>query len=239
MDQKRILIIDDDPSMIDGLTAVLSPLYAVHGVSDGLAAIAFLKDERTDLVILDLVLGDEDGLDLLPLLRELTHAPVLLLTGFGTRENLLRSIRAKPDDFLDKPVGLRELRSRVASLLQGTGSEGDPLERARTWITRDFHRPLTAKALARSAGMSPSNFRRAFAERFGLTPRAYLEECRMKQAASLLRETDQLIKEVAGLVGCPDANNFSTAFKRYHGLAPEAYRAEHRPSSPIPPRHPS
>jgi YesN/AraC family two-component response regulator len=234
---KRILIIDDDPSTIEGLTAVLSPLYAVRAVSNGPAAIIFLNAEPIDLVILDLVLGNEDGLELLPLLRELTPAPILLLTAFGTRENLLRSIRAKPDDFLDKPVGLRELRSKVASLLRETGSEGDPLEWVRAWITRDFHRPLTTKALARSAGMSPSNFRRAFVERFGLTPRAYLEECRMKRAASLLRDTDSLIKEVAGQTGFGDANNFSTAFKRYHGLSPEAFRAQHRPSSPnVPPR---
>jgi YesN/AraC family two-component response regulator len=230
--QERILIIDDDSSLVESLTEALSSPYSVHAVSDGKAALAFLQSERTDLIILDVQLGSEDGLDLIPRLRELTPAPILVLTGFGTRENLLRSIRAKPDDFLDKPVGLRELRSRVAALLRGAAPVDDPLERVRAWIAQDFPRPLTANALAHAAGMSPAHFRRAFTERFGLTPRTYLEECRMTRAVALLRDTGQLIKEVAAQVGFADPNNFSTAFKRFHGVSPDAFRAQHRlPSS--------
>ena len=232
LDTKHILIIDDDPSLIEGVTAALSPAYAVRSASDGRAAISLLLTERTDLIILDVHLGLEDGLELLPRLRELSPAPILVLTAYGTRDTLLRSIRAKPDDFMDKPVGLRELRSRVALLLRGVAPETDPLEQVRGRIAQDFVRPLSTEDLARTAGMSTAHLRRSFQERFGITPKGYLEECRMSRAAILLRDTNRMIKEVAAQSGFPDANNFSTAFKRFHGVSPEAYRTESRhPSS--------
>ncbi len=234
LNRKRILIIDDDPSLIEGLTVALAPPYRVRGASSGEAALACLRTVPAELIILDIMLGAEDGLDLLPRLRELTPARILVLTGYGTRENLHRAIRVKPDDFLDKPVRLEVLRSRVAALLRGKGAEPDPLDQVHAWISRDLHRPLTTEHLARSAGLSRAHLRRAFAERFGLTPREYLEECRMARAAILLRDTDCLIKEVAAQVGFSDPNNFSTVFKRFHGLSPEAFRARHRPSPPEP-----
>jgi len=229
--QERILVIDDDRSLIESLTAALSPPYSVRAALNGNSALAYLETERTDLIILDLMLGAEDGLELLPRLRGLTPAPILLLTGFGTRENLVRAVRSKPDDFLDKPVDLRGLRGRVASLLERSAPEADPLERVRAWIARDFHRPITGKALAHAAGLGLANLRRAFADRFGLTPRAYLEECRMRRAANLLQDTDSPIKDVAVQVGFEDPNNFSTAFKRFHGSCPETFRTQHRSDS--------
>ncbi|MGE5850144.1 MAG: response regulator, partial [Candidatus Methylomirabilota bacterium] len=185
MDPRRILIIDDDPSLIESVTAALAPPHRVRAASNGQGALACLRTEPTDLVILDIVLGAEDGLDLLPHLRRLTPAPILVFTGFGTHENLLRAIRVKPDDFLDKPVHLHALRSRIAALLRGGVDDPDQLERVRARIGREFDRPLTTAYLARSAGMSRRHLRRAFAERFGLTPRAYLEQIRMAQAVSL------------------------------------------------------
>ncbi len=232
MHRKRILIIDDDASLIESLSAALSPLYYVSSAADGKSALGLLQADRTDLIILDLVLGEEDGLDLLPHLRERTAAKILMLTGHGSRENLLRAIRVKPDDFLDKPVDLHTLRSRVAAHLRGDAAEADPLDRVRVRITADFRRAITIEDLADTAGMSPDHLRRTFKARFGLTPMAYLEECRMKKAAVLLQETHKEVKEVAWHAGFRNANNFSTAFKRFHGVSPEVFRAQHRPSSP-------
>ena len=224
MKPKRVLIIDDDASLLDALTTALCPPYRVLAALDSAVAFALLGNDPVDLIILDLYLGAEDGLDLLPRLRALTPAPVLLLTGFGTRENLLRVIQAKPDDFLEKPVGVMPLRARVSALLGEVFPANDPIERVRARIASDYKRPLTLRALARLAGMSQAGFRRVFAGRFGVTPAIYLKQCRMRQAAVLLADPTQLVKEVAAHVGYPDPNNFSTAFKRFHGAPPRAFR---------------
>lgn len=229
--QKSILVIDDDPSVVESLSAALSPPYRVSGAPNTESALAFLETEGTSLIILDLVLGAEDGLDLLPRLRAQSPAPILLITGYGSRDNLLRTIRAKPDDFLEKPLDLHALRSRVAWFLEETTPEADPLERVRAWVARECHRPLATGDMASAAAMSLTHFCRTFQERFGYTPRAYLERCRMQRAAALLRDTDDPIKTLAGPVGFADANNFSTAFKRFYGRSPKFFRAECRPSS--------
>jgi AraC-like DNA-binding protein len=226
---QRILLIDDDPSVIESLSSALAPPYAVSGAWNGAVALASLEREGADLILLDLVLGAEDGVDLIPSLRTRTPAPILLITGYGTRENLVRAIRARPDDFLEKPVSVPELRSRVAALLAPSPAEADPLDRVRAWIASECHRPLMITDLARAAGMSPAHFYRTFAKRFGLTPRAYLVQCRMRWAATQLRDGDDLIKELAPEVGFTRPNNFSRAFKRIYGCTPEAFRNEGHP----------
>ena len=224
MKPKRVLIIDDDASLLDALTTALCPPYRVLAAHDSTAAFSLLRNDTVDLIILDLHLGAEDGLDLLPCLRVFTSAPVLLLTGFGTRENLLRVIHSKPDDFLEKPVGAAELRARVGALFGEVFPADGAIERVRARIASEYQRPLTLRALARLAGMSQTGFRRAFVRRFGVTPATYLTQCRMRQAAVLLADPAQLVKEVAARVGYPNANNFSTAFKRFHGAPPRAFR---------------
>jgi AraC-like DNA-binding protein len=222
--------VDDDASLIETLTAALSPLCRVSSVSDGQSALAFLQTNRTDLILLDLNLPDGDGLDLLPRLRQVSPAHILLMTGYGTRENLVRAVQARPDDYLDKPFDLHVLRNRVAAHLGLATTTEDRLMRVRARIAADFSRPLTTEDIARAAGMSSASLRRGFTERFGMTPRDYLEECRLTRAATLLRETDKPIREIAPEVGFRYADNFSTAFKRFHGVSPEAFRARHRPS---------
>lgn len=224
MATKRILIIDDDPAVIESLSASLSPPYAVSSARNSESALAFLDTSWVSLIILDLVLGPEDGLALLPVLRRRTPAPILLVTGYGTHENLVRAIRAKPDDFLEKPVHVQALRHRVAACLGATGPETDPLERVRAWIAAECHQPLTIADLARAAGMSPAHFYRTFSHRFGVTPRAYLRQCRMHRAATLLRDGNDRIKALASEVGFSRANNFATAFKQLHGSTPKAFR---------------
>lgn len=138
-------------------------------------------------------------------------------------------IQAKPDDFLEKPVGVVGLRARVSALIGELFPADDSIERARARIASENQRPLTLRALARLAGMTQAGFRRAFVGRFGVTPATYSMQCRMRKAAVLLADPAQLVKEIAARVGYPDANNFSTAFKRFHGAPPKAYRGRPAP----------
>jgi DNA-binding response OmpR family regulator len=223
MDPQRILIVDDDHTLAEAIDAALSPPYVVCTAHTPAEALAIIPIQPIDLILLDLVLGDQDGLELLPRLRALSAAPVLLLTAFGTRENLVRIVRAKPDDYLEKPFDLAELQGRVAALLRGAAPTDGVVERARAILDREHARHLTLAGLARRVGMSPRRLQRDFKRRFGVTPAAYLVACRMRRAASELRDPQRLVKEVAASVGFPNPNNFATAFKRHHGVSPRAF----------------
>lgn len=225
MDPPRILVVEDAPVLIEALGAALCPPYRVLVAQGGTRALVMLQAQPVGLIILDLDLGEEDGLDLLPRLRAQSAAPVLILAAFGTHEHLVRIVRAKPDDYLEKPFNVPELQARVAALLDGGAPGADPVARVRGILEREYARRVSVAALARRVGVSPRRLQREFKHRYGVTPAAFLAACRMRRAAVQLQSTPRLVKEIAVGVGFPNPNNFATAFKRHHGVSPRVFRA--------------
>lgn len=124
----RILIVEDDPLLADGLTRSLTHAgYAVDPVADGGAADAVLATQAFDLVILDLGLPKLDGFEVLKRLRRRASAtPVLVLTARDTLDDRVKGLDLGADDYLTKPFELPELEARVRALIRrgqsGSGS---------------------------------------------------------------------------------------------------------------------
>ena len=220
----QVLVIDDDPHIAATIVAALKDRYQVHVATDEREGLAVLRRHPIDLLLLDVRLRFSDGLEALERLRAASDCRVLVLTGYGSKEVLVRAMRAKVDDYMDKPFNPFDLQERVAALLGETASDAGPLAKARQLLLHRFDRPHTTESLARSVGLSPSHLRRRFKAVFGCTPMEFLERVRMEQAARLIQGGELSIKEVARKVGYPDANNFSTAFKRFHGSPPQSHR---------------
>ncbi len=83
---------------------------------------------------------------------------------------------------------------------------------------------LFIETLAEEAGLSPSRFAHLFRERMGVTPMNFLESRRMEQAKQLLLTTDLPVQEVALNIGFPNAQHFSTRFRKLTGQSPSAFR---------------
>ena len=113
----RALLVDDDPTMLALLTALLKARgYAVAQAPDGQAALEKLALEPFDLVITDRVMPRMDGLDLVRALRARGDpVPVycLMLTAASEREQLAAALDAGVDDFLAKPLHVAELGARL------------------------------------------------------------------------------------------------------------------------------
>jgi len=117
----RILVVDDDGDVRSVLTRALgADGYLVQAVADGNAARQILASEPPDLVVLDLGLATEDGLDILTQLRERTDLPVILLTGRGEEQDRILGLKLGADDYLVKPFSSGELSARIASVLRRT-----------------------------------------------------------------------------------------------------------------------
>jgi DNA-binding response OmpR family regulator len=118
----RILLVEDDPLLGDGLTAGLRQAgFAVDWVKDGVASDHALKNETFDLVVLDLGLPRLSGMEVLRRLRERpgdsgSHTPVLVLTARDATGDKVAGLDAGADDYLVKPVDLDELAARVRAL---------------------------------------------------------------------------------------------------------------------------
>jgi DNA-binding response OmpR family regulator len=118
----RILLVEDDPLLGDGLTAGLRQAgFAVDWVKDGTAADHALKSESFDLAVLDLGLPRLSGMEILRRLRERPadaggNTPVLVLTARDATDDKVAGLDAGADDYLVKPVDLDELAARVRAL---------------------------------------------------------------------------------------------------------------------------
>lgn len=125
----RILIVEDDPVLADGLTRSLRQSdYAVDCVSDGAEADHVLASQAFDLVILDLGLPKVDGLEMLRRTRRRgSRVPVLILTARDTLEDRVKGLDLGADDYLTKPFDLPELEARVRALIRRGQSGGSSL----------------------------------------------------------------------------------------------------------------
>jgi len=116
---QRILVADDDPSSLEGLRALLSIWgYEVETASDGRIALQKLSAVQPKAVITDVVMPMMNGLELLSALRiERPGMPVIVLTGQGSLDTLLRATQQGAYAYLLKPVDVGRLKSVLASAL--------------------------------------------------------------------------------------------------------------------------
>ena len=122
----RILIVEDDPVLNDGLTRTLRAAdYAVDCASDGGEADHVLAAQNYDLVILDLGLPKLDGFEVLRRLRRRgSRIPVMVLTARDALEDRVKGLDLGADDYLTKPFDLPELEARVRALIRRGQSGG-------------------------------------------------------------------------------------------------------------------
>ncbi|MDX3077784.1 response regulator transcription factor [Streptomyces sp. NPDC088354] len=119
----RILVVDDEPDVTDVLSGVLTVEgWEVRTAADGASALAAARQFRPDAVILDWMLPDADGLQVLRELRRDAHRVcVLFLTARDAIEDRVAGITAGGDDYVTKPYSLEEVLARLRGLLRRAG----------------------------------------------------------------------------------------------------------------------
>ncbi len=125
----RILIVEDDPVLADGLTRSLKQgEYAVDCIGDGLKADHVLATQNYDLVILDLGLPGVEGFEVLRRLRRrASKIPVLILTARDALNDRVKGLDLGADDYLTKPFELPELEARTRALIRRGQAGGSSL----------------------------------------------------------------------------------------------------------------
>lgn len=125
----KILIIDDEPSILNLVSAYLKPEgYEVYTAPDGPSGLKAAKAYKPDLVVLDLMLPGMDGLELLSRLRRESDVYVILLTARAEETDKIIGLSVGADDYVTKPFSPRELVARIKAALRrlktGTGFSG-------------------------------------------------------------------------------------------------------------------
>ncbi len=115
----RILVVDDEPAVLDLLAYNLSKAhYTVLTAADGRQALEVARQEAPDLILLDLMLPEIDGLDVCRELRRTSQVPVIMVTARGEEVDRVVGLELGADDYITKPFSVRELVARVKAVLR-------------------------------------------------------------------------------------------------------------------------
>ncbi len=127
MPKEKILVIDDEPSIINLVTAYLRPEgYEVLTATDGATGLQMARAHKPDLVVLDVMLPGMDGIEVLTRLRRESDVYVILLTARTEETDKIVGLSVGADDYVTKPFSPRELVARIKAALRRLQSGGSP-----------------------------------------------------------------------------------------------------------------
>jgi YesN/AraC family two-component response regulator len=250
MGQRQILVVEDDPHVRALLLDLLGTVHEVRPARTGAEALAILKVEELALIVLDYLLPDRTGLEVLAEIQATRPSlPVIMITGYGFEWLCAAAFRLGVREYFAKPFDARDLLRAVRRLLSGpfptrerddyprvVGSQRDllPPPSARrsdvvilkglTLIQERYEDRVPLSELARELGVSKYAFSRRFRQVMGVPFRDYLVRLRLEKAKALLATGDFSITDVAHMVGFGDLPRLDKLFKRYTGVTPSGYR---------------
>jgi two-component system response regulator YesN len=262
-DLKRILVVDDDQHLLFFFEQLLvGPKYAVVGASTGEDALKKMTraDEHAfDLVILDYLLPDTTGIEVLKQITKLNPSiPTIFMTGFGNEDVAVQALRYGACDYLKKPFNGSDLIERIEfSATRKSADEDDEkifvLNGCRTWnsqpaasssrysgrmqkaleyIDENYQKKINLMEVAQAANMSKFHFSRLFKRQVGSTYQDYVNNRRIETAKHYLRSGSLLVKEIAFAVGYNDVRNFIYVFKKITGATPSQFKRAGKPLVP-------
>jgi two-component system OmpR family response regulator len=121
--EAKLLVVEDDANILELLSASLR--FAVSTATSGSAAVSVAKSAAPDLVVLDVMLPDLDGFEVIRLMREGgQRTPVVFLTARDGTDDKIRGLTLGGDDYVTKPFSLEELTARIRAVLRRT-TQGD------------------------------------------------------------------------------------------------------------------
>lgn len=237
-----VLLVDDEPGILDlhvRLLQELAPRCRILTARNGDEALACMCRQRPDLVLLDLMMPVLDGFGVLEAMRQddrMRDVPVIVLTAqILTRQDMAR-LQQGVAAVLGKGLFTgAEVAAQITAALQRSrrlGSEAQRVVRqAMAYVHEHYAEPFSREALALAVGLSDRYLTQCFRQETGITPVAYLNRYRIKQARSLLEGGALNITEVALAAGFSDPSYFARVFRAEVGVAPRAYQHGERPAA--------
>jgi signal transduction histidine kinase/AraC-like DNA-binding protein len=231
-----ILIVDDDPQVRESHQALVEeglPGYRVDLAENGAAALALMEKEVPCLVLLDLVMPELSGADMLDRMRadaRLRQVPVIILSNKMLSLEDVKRIESHTHVTL-QTKGIWSDAETVSALNRAIfGTDGLPahtsglVKQAIAYLHQNYARPLSRWEIAEAVGVSEDYISRVFHRELNLSPWDYLNRYRVLQSRHLLLHTTDAIGAIARQVGFKDQAYFSRVFHKVTGMSPQAFR---------------
>ena len=157
----RILLIDDDPALVEILSAYLSRFsHEVELVTSGASCLQAWHAYRPDIVILDVSMPGVDGWEALRQIRAESQVPVIMLTAASEEADILKGFSLGADDYVTKPFSFAQLEARARAVLARAGGRTEPVSRVLTHgdllVDLDAHRVVRG---GEPVKLTPTEFR--------------------------------------------------------------------------------
>lgn len=232
-----VLLVDDDINSLnfyEQLVHLSLPGVTVHRAENGQQAITLLKELSPSLVIIDLVMPEVDGYEVIEWIRQnpsTRNVPVLVISG-----KLLSSENVQRLDFPRVLFHSKDIleKEEAADILQKV-SEGENyisqfnsilVKRAIAYLHENFSRPLSMTEITQELGISKNQLGKIFHQELGIALWDYLTRYRIKEARHLLETTDLTVASIATSVGFDDQSYFGKVFRTITGQTPKEYRLD-------------
>ncbi len=244
----RLLVIEDHPDLVNFLSNKLSVEYDVH-ISDGSNAVNLALELIPDIVICDVNLVGTDGFEISRTLKKdlrTSHIPIIILSAQSNKESVIQGMQAGVDQYLTKPFSFSVLRQSLSSLLFNREKlryyytnniyriepeskfgtlEQDFISRMNVHIMENMDNPkFSVEELADKLNVSRVQLYRKVKAILGMSISDHINNIRLEKAATMLRESEMNISEIAYSLGFSSPNYFSTAFKNKFGISPKEYK---------------
>lgn len=252
MNDREVLIVEDDSDVIDYLRSILQRYFVVHTAMDGVEALEMLAAMTPDLIISDIMMPVMDGLEFTMRIRadeRLKETPVILLTALNSDDKRIKAVENGADAYITKPFDPQLLISSAVSLIQQRdmlkGRYAQKVEGVKAelpeiivderdkklldvfnlWLADHLSNPmLSVDDMAEAMGYRRTVFYKRVKALTGQTPADYLKTLRMNRAAELLKEETVTVAEVCYQVGISDPHYFAKIFKQQFGISPKKYQ---------------
>ena len=231
-----VLIVDDDSQIREAHHALVKeglPGFSIRLAVDGETALALMKKEVPSLVLLDLVMPNMSGVDVLDQMRadeNLRQVPVIILSNKMMTLEDVKRIESHTHVTLQSKGIWSEAETIAAMNRAIFGTDTLPphtsglVKQAIAFLHQNYTRPITRWEIAEAVGVSEDYISRVFNRELNISPWDYLNRYRILQSKHLLLETTDTIGAIAHQVGFKDRAYFSRVFHRVAGMSPQAFR---------------
>ena len=251
-DKPAILVIDDNPDILWLVSNILSKDYNVTCVSSCAEARDSIESQIPALIITDIMIPDENGLDFIRYIRQnkfTRNLPVIVLSAKISEEDKIEGYNAGADAYVTKPFNADFLQTLTARLLQRKDADKDYyrssesavtleggmeisnegklfLDNIRKYICDNLEdeSKLSPAGLAQATGVDIRTLYRRFKKYTPYTPSEFVKKCRYAYGANLILTTDLTIQEIIYRIGMNNKTVFYADFKKIYGMTPKEYR---------------
>jgi signal transduction histidine kinase/ligand-binding sensor domain-containing protein/DNA-binding response OmpR family regulator len=246
--QQSILIVDDDAQLRQYTAQLFKEKYIIYEAESGEEALQLAAQNTPDLVISDVSMKGMSGIELTKSIKEkpeLSHIPVILLTGASAKETKLKGVELGADDYITKPFEKEFLIARVENilrnrnLLQNYFYNEITLQKNTLKVSAEYKEFLdnciriveehldddqfSIQTLASEIGMSHSTLYKRVKSISGQSVNAFIRFIRLRKAAELFITTDANVNQVSMEVGINDIKYFRSQFNKLFGMNPSEY----------------